>query len=503
MPRHRGTQQVACARRTEPSRRDSEAGNGAWTQGRDGAGRHFRCGTGHHGVLDHARPGRAEPAADAVASSAGGHRRTQHPSARQYRPGPSQRAMYDALNTIDPTSLTDSKLTTYYKSAPLDPAPGTVVKTENPKPGVTIKRDKFDVPYVYGKTDERHRLRRGICRHRRPHVRDGRAAIRRVGPPLRAARAPPRTTWRRRRSAAAGRLHPRRGRTPSSMRSASRVRPARNSSSRLDSFVAGVNAARKALCPTVTASTCPTPYRLLKLTPTPYTRADVVYAGALIGGIFGKGGGQEAQNAALPAPAPGPARRHPRPQGACRPARCPGSGRGGDRSRRAALRRARADRPCGRCASRPSRRKGQDRRRAPAGFPLRRRPPSGPAWAVARRLLDRLQLPAADEQRDARLRQPHHDRPPDRGHGARRPATRRRTSSMRSPCTARITTPAGSPSPTCNSRSSSATGAATPGRPPALRVTSSTPSSTSSATQTAARPRSTRRPTSTGPRATQ
>src|SRR6185437_15807781 len=38
-------------------------------------------------------------------------------------------------------------------------------------------------------------------------------------------------------------------------------------------------------------------YRLLKLTPTPYTRADVVFAGSLLGGIYGKGGGQEAQNA--------------------------------------------------------------------------------------------------------------------------------------------------------------------------------------------------------------
>src|ERR1700712_2291338 len=68
--------------------------------------------------------------------------------------GPSQRAMYDALNTVDPSTLTDDKLSTYYKNEALDPAPGDVVKTETPRAGVTIKRDKYGVPFVYGKTDE-------------------------------------------------------------------------------------------------------------------------------------------------------------------------------------------------------------------------------------------------------------------------------------------------------------------------------------------------------------
>ena len=62
--------------------------------------------------------------------------------------------MYDALNTIDPTALTDGQLSNYYKDAPLDPAPGDVVKTEKPKSGVTIKRDKAACPYVYGTTDD-------------------------------------------------------------------------------------------------------------------------------------------------------------------------------------------------------------------------------------------------------------------------------------------------------------------------------------------------------------
>src|SRR3569833_1517668 len=68
--------------------------------------------------------------------------------------GPSQRSMYDALNTVDPAALPGEKLATYYKPAPLDPAPADVVKTETPRAGVTIKRDTFGVPYVYGTTDE-------------------------------------------------------------------------------------------------------------------------------------------------------------------------------------------------------------------------------------------------------------------------------------------------------------------------------------------------------------
>jgi acyl-homoserine lactone acylase PvdQ len=210
--------------------------------------------------------------------------------------GPSQRAMYDALNTVQPSSLTDANLSTYYKTEALDPAPGDVVKTETPRPGVTIKRDKYGVPYVYGKTDDDTAYGAGYAgTEDRMFVMD---AIRYAG---------------------AARVSELLGPTPANLATdADQLRQAdytpaeadaqldalsasgptgKTLVKRLDDFVAGVNAARQALCPTVTAATCPTPYRLLKLTPTTYTRADVVYAGSLIGGIYGRGGGQEAQNA--------------------------------------------------------------------------------------------------------------------------------------------------------------------------------------------------------------
>ena len=210
--------------------------------------------------------------------------------------GPSQTAMYDAMNTIDPSSLTDGQLSTYYKAAPLDPAPGTVVKTENPKPGVTIKRDKYGVPYVYGTTDDDTAYGAGYAgTEDRMFVMD---ALRYAG----SGRYSELLGASKDNIAQDAALLRQADYTPAEanaqLDALAKASPqGKELVGRLDAFVAGVNAARKAMCPIVTAPSCPTPYRLLKLTPTPYTRADVVYAGALIGGIYGKGGGQEAQNA--------------------------------------------------------------------------------------------------------------------------------------------------------------------------------------------------------------
>ncbi len=207
-----------------------------------------------------------------------------------------QRDLYDALNRVDPATLTDSSLGSYYKDAPLDPAPGDVVSTDTPRPGVTVKRDRAGVPYVYGTTDDDTAYGAGYAGTQdRMFVMD---AIRFAG---------------------AGRLTELQGATPSTLGSdADQLRqadytPAEANAqldalgqqgpdgasllSRLSAYVDGVNAARQMLCPTTSAPTCPTPYKLLGITPEPYTRADVVYAASLVGGIFGKGGGQEAQNA--------------------------------------------------------------------------------------------------------------------------------------------------------------------------------------------------------------
>ena len=56
----------------------------------------------------------------------------------------------------------------------------------------------------------------------------------------------------------------------------------------------GINAGAGATCARpVAAPTCPAEYAALQKTPTDWTRADIVYVASLVGGIFGKGGGDE------------------------------------------------------------------------------------------------------------------------------------------------------------------------------------------------------------------
>lgn len=209
---------------------------------------------------------------------------------------PDERQMYDKLIRADPAALTDAGLSDYYKQAPLDPAPGDVVSTQTPRPGVTIKRDRFGVPYVYGTTDNDTAYGAGYAGTQdRMFVMD---ALRYAG---------------------AGRRSELLGATPANLAAdADELRQAdytpQEAQAQLDAlakrggqgaeivaragaFVDGVNAARRAMCPTTAAPTCPPAYRLLKLTPTKYTPADIVYASSLVGGIFGRGGGQEARNA--------------------------------------------------------------------------------------------------------------------------------------------------------------------------------------------------------------
>ena len=61
----------------------------------------------------------------------------------------------------------------------------------------------------------------------------------------------------------------------------------------VDAFLAGINQAQHDLCPTSPRPTCPAEYVALQKLPTDWTRADIVYIASLVGGIFGKGGGNE------------------------------------------------------------------------------------------------------------------------------------------------------------------------------------------------------------------
>ncbi|MBC7373487.1 MAG: penicillin acylase family protein, partial [Frankiales bacterium] len=224
-----------------------------------------------------------------------------------------QLEMYDKLNTTSPGSTGD--LAQYFKGAPIDLPADQAVSTSTPRPGTTISRDRFGVPFVVGVTAADVAFGAGYAGTQdRMFLTD---LLRHVG---------------------AARTSEFLGGTPGNiamdvaqLRSAAytRVEAERQLDStlkrfpgegaallvRLDAFVAGINAAQRALCPLAFAAPlagltpgdpqlgagfgpdCPVEYAALRNPPTDFARADVVYIGSLVGGIFGKGGGGEAVNA--------------------------------------------------------------------------------------------------------------------------------------------------------------------------------------------------------------
>jgi len=78
------------------------------------------------------------------------------PSGQFQTPGPEasrQAEMYNALTPLR-DNVSDLDLPRFFKPEPLGPA--NVVRTETipERPGVEIRRDEFDVPHVYGQTDD-------------------------------------------------------------------------------------------------------------------------------------------------------------------------------------------------------------------------------------------------------------------------------------------------------------------------------------------------------------
>jgi acyl-homoserine lactone acylase PvdQ len=216
-----------------------------------------------------------------------------------------QLEMYDAINKVVPSKLTDSMLSTYYKDARSGGEPSKIVSTESPKSGVTIRRDTFGVPHITGvkATDvaygagyagiQDRMFLTDILRH------TGAAKLAAfVGPsasnilmdqeqlrvaPYTKAEAEAQIT------SSVGRFG----------------QEGRDLVARLDAFLAGMNDAAKKLCPVAFGlpapghngvgfgPDCPNEYAVLQKAPTPYTRGDVIYIASLVGGIFGKGGGKE------------------------------------------------------------------------------------------------------------------------------------------------------------------------------------------------------------------
>jgi acyl-homoserine lactone acylase PvdQ len=205
---------------------------------------------------------------------------------------------YDALNTVDPASLTEADLDTYYKPAGVDVPPGEAARMERPRPGVTITWDRAGVPHVVGHTDADVAFGAGWAGTKdRMFLQD---VLRHVG----AAR----TAEFLGGSAANVALDVEQLRTAhyTEREAADQVAAAAGRHgvagakllTEIDAYLAGINAAQQALCPAGTVGAgCPADYAALGRVPQPWTRDDLTYVTSLIGNIFGMGGGREAANA--------------------------------------------------------------------------------------------------------------------------------------------------------------------------------------------------------------
>ncbi|GCD88467.1 penicillin acylase family protein [Nocardioides sp. LS1] len=210
-----------------------------------------------------------------------------------------QLEMYDGLTKVEPSKITSDDINRLYKTEGFTPE--SVVSTETPKAGVTIRRDAFGVPFVDGTTYDDVEFGAGYAATQdRMFLMD---ALRHTGQ---------------------ARLAEFAGNTPGNVamdeaqvrsayytpeEAAAQIDKAAARADELgadgaqlaggvDAFIAGINQAQSDMCPVITAPTCPVEYAALQKQPEDWTRADVVYVASLVGGIFGKGGGHEVQNAA-------------------------------------------------------------------------------------------------------------------------------------------------------------------------------------------------------------
>ena len=62
-----------------------------------------------------------------------------------------QLPMYENLVYAAPT-LTDAQVPNFYKDATFGVQDANVASVEHPEPGLTIVRDQYDVPHIYGDT---------------------------------------------------------------------------------------------------------------------------------------------------------------------------------------------------------------------------------------------------------------------------------------------------------------------------------------------------------------
>src|SRR4051812_20776671 len=206
-----------------------------------------------------------------------------------------QEPLYDGLVYASP-SITADDVAKYYKDATFGVKPDDVASTESPQPGVTIVRDKaYGVPHIYGDTAEDVEFGAGyagaedrlflmdVLRH------TGRGQLSSFAGGSEGNRAMDRTQWQiapyteadlQKQIDLAPTVYGELGKTL--------VRYG-------NAFVDGINAyiAAARLNPNL----MPAEYAAFGTQPTDWNLRDVMAEASLIGGIFGKGGGNEVRSA--------------------------------------------------------------------------------------------------------------------------------------------------------------------------------------------------------------
>ncbi len=210
-----------------------------------------------------------------------------------------QLEMYDALGRVDPAALTAADLARYFKDASFGVRPEDVVSTTSPKPGVTILRDTFGVPHVYGDTFADVAWGAGWAGTQdRMFLQDtlrhvGAARLTEFLGPSEGNKAMDRAQVRAagyddaEATAQIDQLSDRFGAEGEKFEQG------------VAAFAAGINAAQREMCPQLVpfGPQCPPEYAALQILPADWSRKDITYIASLVGGIFGRGGGSEVANA--------------------------------------------------------------------------------------------------------------------------------------------------------------------------------------------------------------
>jgi acyl-homoserine lactone acylase PvdQ len=206
-----------------------------------------------------------------------------------------QQPLYDGLLYASPT-LTHDQIASYYKDATFGVKPSDVASTESPRPGVTIVRDKqYGIAHIYGTTNDDVMFGQGyagaedrlflmdILRH------TARGQLSSFVGGAAGNRAMDRTQW--------GIAPYTEADLQSQIDLAPKMYGALGSQlvEWLGQYVQGINAYIDAA--TMGLAPMPGEYAAFAKTPAHWKGTDVIAEASLIGGIFGKGGGNELRSA--------------------------------------------------------------------------------------------------------------------------------------------------------------------------------------------------------------